>query len=270
MESNSFNSSKFYDSLSDKLDILKDTRNEIFNTSIDTIDNYKYNHYFCTKCHKFPFIKFCKDKKNIRMTCSCFNNKKILIKELFEIIPIKNNLSFFLSETNLNLNDDENVLLCKEHNKKFKGFSKFFLNNYCEDCNHYKNKIYDNDIIRFDEIKIEDMKIEELFNKINDNNDLEEIYNNNILISRINDSIDIKLSEKEEIRFKQLINIIINDYKNYPNFSHFFNIKNLLYFFNINEEQNEKEDNIIDDNLFENNKPIIIEYIKIFLWKIIL
>ena len=60
---------------------------------------------------------------------------------------------------------------------------------------------------------------------------------------------------------KDLINIIINDYINYPNFSHFFNIKNLLYFFNIEDKLIEKEEKIIDDNLIEDNVPIIIEYI---------
>ena len=88
MESNSFSYGKLFYSLSDNLSLLEDTRNKIFISSIETIYNYKYNHYFCNTCHKFPFIKFCKDRKNIRMTCSCFNNKKILIKELFKTISL--------------------------------------------------------------------------------------------------------------------------------------------------------------------------------------
>ncbi len=76
-ENNSFNSSQLsYPNL------IQSTDNTIFNTSIGTINNDCYlNHYFCIKCLKFPFVKFCKDKKNVRMTCSCFNNKKISIKE---------------------------------------------------------------------------------------------------------------------------------------------------------------------------------------------
>jgi hypothetical protein len=107
------------------------------------------------------------------LTCSCFNNKKISIKELFIIDSIPSSLSIFLSKTNLNINI-ENELICKKHNKKFKGFSKFFLNNYCEHCYEYINEIYDNDIIRFDEIKIEEKKIEEIIEKINDNKDISE------------------------------------------------------------------------------------------------
>ena len=105
-----------------------DNRNEKFNTNVEPIINdYNYNHYFCTSCNKFPFIKFCKDRKNVRLTCSCFNNKKILIEELFKIIYIKNSEAKFLPESTLNINI-ENQLKCNDHNKKFKGFSKFFLN----------------------------------------------------------------------------------------------------------------------------------------------
>ena len=184
-EDNSFSSGEFYGSF---LEQSTSNINEIFNINIESINNdYNYNHYFCTKCYKFPFIKFCKDRKNVRLTCSCFNNKRISIEELFKKFSIEDSLSIFLSKTNLNINI-ENELICKKHNKKFKGFSKFYLNNYCEDCYEYKNEIYNNDIIRFNDIKIEDKKIEEIIEKINDNYDIseeisveisEEVSNNN-------------------------------------------------------------------------------------------
>ena len=253
---------QFYGSFLEK---INDNKNEIFTTNIESIKkDFNDNHYFCTQCHKFPFIKFCKDRKNIKLTCSCFNNKKISIEELFKINSIENSISLFFSEANINTNN-ESVLICNEHNKKFKGFSKFFLNNYCEDCDDYKNEIYDNDIIKFDDIRIEEKKIEELIEKIKDNNDIsgeisEEI-SNNIKYNKINDNTYESLLEEEEKKFKKLIKIIINDYINYPNFSHFFNIKNLLYFFNIEDTSIEKEGNIIDNNFIEINEPIIIEYI---------
>ena len=49
------------------------------------ISDYQY-HYLCNKCHLFPLIEFCKDKKYIKYTCSCFNNKKILIRDLIDNI----------------------------------------------------------------------------------------------------------------------------------------------------------------------------------------
>ena len=49
--------------------------------------------------------------------------------------------------------------------------------------------------------------------------------------------------------------------KNILIFSHFFNIKNLLYFFNIeNKPIIEKEGKKLDNKIFKNNESIIIEY----------
>ena len=256
-ESNTIDSSKIFSSIQEH-----STDN---NANIESKKNdYNYKHYFCAGCHKFPFIKFCKDRKKIRFTCSCFNNKKIPIEELFKINSNKDNLPILFSENNSYINI-ENELLCKKHNKKFKCFSKLFLNNYCEDCDQFKINIYDNDIIRFDDIKIEEKKIEELIEKINDNKVIsekisEEASHNNIKLSKNNDNIDVNLSEEEEKRFKKLIFIIIDDYQSYPNFSHYFNIKNLLYFFKIEDKPIDEKGNL-DDNLFEKNEPIIIEYI---------
>ena len=216
---------KFYETNSYISNQSKDNKEQEFNSDMGTIYDYSL-HYFCTKCLKFPFIEFCKDRKNIRLTCSCFNNEKILIKDLFSQVysfhfSIKSNIYF--STTN-NDNDIENVLFCKKHNKQFKGFSKNFLNNYCQDC---INKKSDNDIIiYFDDIKIEDKKILQLLNKIKDHNDANNIHNINnnedMRIFNINSCKCEISSIEEEQRFKNLINIIINDYKNYPNFSHFF------------------------------------------------
>lgn len=119
--------SLFYPKLHNSLEQLKD--NLPFNTNIESINidydyDYGLNHYFCTKCHKFPFIKFCKDRKNVRFTCSCFNNKKTLIKELFKIFSIDDSLSLAFTKTNSNI-DIENELICKEHKKNLKAFQNF-------------------------------------------------------------------------------------------------------------------------------------------------
>jgi len=234
--------------------------NNFFDANIIMNYYFNYNHYFCINCNKFPFIKFCKDRKNIRFTCSCFNNKKILIEEFLKIFFIEDNLLIFISKINLYINIKDK-LICKDHKKKFKGFSKIFLNNYCEDCYEYKNGIRDNDVIKFDGIRIEENKIKELIEKINDNKDISEEISEEISYNIKFINKYMLLSKDEYKSFKILIYIIINDYKNYPNFIHHSNIKNLLYFFNIEEESIEKEKNIMNDNLFENNEPIIIEYI---------
>ena len=254
MKDSSNNLSYFNNSNKNSID--QETNNQLFNLDIENINNNK-NHYLCSQCLKFPYIKFCKDKKHIRLTCSCFNNKKILIRDLFDknILSIDNNTNAnFLSTTN-SYDDVENELKCKKHNKKFESFSKIYLDNFCKNCFNNNDMI-----IKYDDIKIEDIKIEQLFNKINNNNKSFEESNKFIIIDKNNGVCEI-LSEEEEEMFNKLIGIIINDYKTYPNFSHFFNIKNLLYFFNIEDKQIiEKEGKKLDNNVIQNNESIIIEY----------
>ena len=113
---------QFYGSFLEK---INDNKNEIFTTNIESIKkDFNDNHYFCTQCHKFPFIKFCKNKKDVRLTCSCFNNKKISIEELFNLISIKNIYS--TDSPDENKIKFKNEVICNEHNKPFKDFSKFF------------------------------------------------------------------------------------------------------------------------------------------------
>ena len=57
----------------------QEIEDQLTNLEIGNIKNDRV-HYLYTQCLKFPYIKFCKDRKHIRLTCSCFNNKKILIK----------------------------------------------------------------------------------------------------------------------------------------------------------------------------------------------
>ena len=71
---------KFYDSNSNISTIKSDDKSQLFHTDIEPIYDSS-NHYFCSKWLKFPFIKFCKDRKNIRLTCSCFNWGFIFIWE---------------------------------------------------------------------------------------------------------------------------------------------------------------------------------------------
>ena len=257
--------SEFYGANSDFDTKKTNNRNQIFDLDTESIRDNSL-HYFCTKCLKFPFIKFCKDKKNIRLTCSCFNNKKFLIDDLFlKDYPFHfsiKNKNFFSTEKDDNNIGYENILLCEKHKKIFKGFSTILMENYCQKCINKKFK-YDN-IINFEEIKIKDEIELQLLSKINELNvNYTNNIDNNIDIFKIiqkNNSYCEKLSEMEAINFQKLINIIINDYKKYPNFSNFFNIKNLLYFFNIEDNQ-EIEKKINAHNLIKSNEPIIIEYI---------
>ena len=236
-----------------KFDKIYKNKKSNVNDIIKLYDSNNQNlHYLCNRCHKFPYIKFCKDRKYIRLTCSCNNNKKILINEFF------NNYSSF-ANSSLNINDENDIeinLLCKKHKKKFKGFSKIFLDNYCQFCIDQKN---DNDnIITFDYMERED---ENILRQIKNGNS--KIFEETNINSKFKNIItkDKILSKNEEEEFNILIKIIISDYKNYPNFVHFFNIKNLLYFFKIEGNSTiEKKEKELNNKIFENNEPLIIEY----------
>ena len=93
------------------------------------------------------------------MTCSCFNNKKILIEKLDKNLTIEDSVSLFLSKTQTNT---EKELECKKHNIKFTSFSHFYLNNYCEKCYLDIMELNDYDTTKFDDIRIEEKKIEDL------------------------------------------------------------------------------------------------------------
>ena len=59
---------------------------------------------------------------------------------------------------------------------------------------------------------------------------------------------------------------MIDDYCNFPNYSHFFNIQNLIYLLNIednSEIKNEIENIKINKDIIKNDEYIIIEYVNI-------
>ena len=128
--------------------------------------------------------------------------------------------------------------------------------------NRKKNIICDsNDLIEFKKIDKYNEKIEELINNINNSMDNNSKYTH----------LEQFSSEKD---FYKLIKIIIDDYKNFPNYSHFFNIENILRFLNIKDKSEfkyNKDNKDINDNNNENkiennienndNNEIIIEYI---------
>ena len=132
-----------------------------------TIPENKY-HYLCPECNKFPLIDFCKDIKYIKYTCSCFNDKERVIKELIDEINTNSNLlsnSFISTNENDEKKDNyKNGLSCSIHNKKFESFCKTCLKNICEQCQckeHEYHEIEDIQTINYDEMDILIKKIKE-------------------------------------------------------------------------------------------------------------
>ena len=91
-------------------------------------------YYLCPKYHIFPFIEFNKSKKYIKFTCSCYNNKEILIKDLFDksknyiTINDLSNTSFLLSSNIIDYDNYEGFK-CKEYNLNYKYYCKTCLLN---------------------------------------------------------------------------------------------------------------------------------------------
>ena len=236
-------------------------------------------HYLCPNCFKFPFIEFCKTKKYVKLTCSCYFSKIISIIDLFDESKnyiTRNNLgsSGLLSSTIIMNNYENNYegLKCKEHNRCFKYFCKTCLLNLCDECIYEQNSVC-HKLVDLESLKINYAKLNTLINIINSNNinDLSLSENiQNIKVYLIDENNVEKVTQNEENQFNKYIRIIINDYKNYPNISHFYNIQNILYFFNLNNnngynyntnfnkkmELNEKEE--ISMEYFNNNSNIYL------------
>ena len=257
------NSGNFYGSF---LAHQIENKNPISLENIETILPTYQNtyHYLCPKCQKFPFIEF-KDRKNIIITCSCMKNQKIKITHFLDSIEINIIKEYFLSSTiddikNNNYNypkTNKDILskkdeindgfMCIKHNKKYEFFCSSCLRNLCNKCFEFKKHICgSNDLFEFKKIDIYNKKIEELINNIDNNR---------------KDTYLEQFSPEEE-DFNILIKIIIDDYKNFPNYSHFFNIENILRFLNIRDKLKFKYNKLINDNNeFNENNEIIIEYI---------
>jgi hypothetical protein len=152
----------------------------LFKTDTETISITDYQYfYLCIKCHKYPLIEFCKDKKHIKYSCSCVNNKKIKIKDYLDDI-YSNSFSLlsgsFLSESSLSssqniFNKKENIkgLTCQKFdNNKSSGFCRNCLLNLCQNCINGHEK--EHEIIKFEDIEIDNNFINMEMKKFEENN----------------------------------------------------------------------------------------------------
>ena len=203
-------------------------------------------HYRCPKCYYFPYIEFITNQEDITYFCHCSKDTKYLsIKDLF--VP-KNEYLTFLNNRNENKNKGFLCIIHKSDNsnknRKFKYFCITCKDNICKDCllYHLKNS---HDVINLEIQKLETNKKINSINKklIEIKKEIEEIDNSSSDEDKIN---TIKLEKLENGNYKkitsennkvildnfmELINIIINDYIEYPNYylKYQKNIINILY-----------------------------------------
>ena len=247
--SSTLNSEVFYGSFIDNKNTAKRTTKPF--STITSLIKEKYSELFCRICKNFPLIDFCNHFDNIKYTCFCLYNRKILISDL-----IDNSLSKILLSSSINNIDDENLdnigIICNQDKLKYSYFCQNCKKNLCQKCleKHAKG----HDIINFDLLKkYEDEKVNKIKEKIlicekeniNINSDNLEFSNDEsssnskeIKIIKNNSLYTIRTQVQRNNDFIKLVKKIIDDYNNYPNYSNFFNIENIFYFLFKNNVEN--------------------------------
>jgi Leucine-rich repeat (LRR) protein len=177
--------------------------NDIKTLTEETIENnnnlsnleYQRLHFFCKECHKVPKISF-QSYEIVNYYCDCH-----------EIInqPINNILSLkIIEESNFKPTD---FLACPIHKENYIYFCNDCKTNVCRKCIRNNSDHKDHILQIFDEHF----------------RDLDDIVENILTILKNNNDINIE-------NLKRLMNAIINDYKNFPNYSHFYIIRQCYFF----------------------------------------
>ena len=242
------------------------TINRLSNSYLLSLTIKVENNYEGLKCikHNKTFL-YCCIRCNVNMCPDC----KIKIKEHKEHETYKKESHDSDKELFLDVikeEDDEN----EEKEEKESQEEDDFSEDDKEDEDDYNREIKDHNkfikekhlLIELKSIELDNEKLNRIITIINSNNinnlDINE-NKQNIKLFKIDDNTFEKITEEEENNFKKFIRIIINDYKNYPNMSHFCNIQNIFYFFDLHYNKGNIGNLSSNENI--ESKEIIIEYI---------
>ena len=212
-------------------------------------------HYLCPLCHTFPKL-ILKENRKVRVFCEEIKGLEFYLNDYMEYYLSKGDIKKYTLSDSIN---------------KYIG--------YCLDCkinfsNNNSNKHKLHNIKYFKDIS------EEKLNFIKKKLNLPEIYkespksgtsistnqNNNTgtsyILESVNDEEMRKVKRKNEIDnlyannpFSELIQIIINDLKFYPNYTHYENIKNIFYYLSdqMEIEYHNFENGNLDIRIFGEN-----------------
>ena len=253
------------------------------------------NHYRCSKCLFFPLIEII-DKNELKYMCKCTDFKRKIIK----IKDLINEITNYEDEKNINTINKKKSLECKRHRKEFRYYCSNCRRNICKDCLEYHiNQKHDFIIFDFNDYDAHKKlsKLIEYFNSKqcnnnqikekldeNENKNISELAENSSIFQEENNSDKLKNDktpnqiifenskainkENKSYYFYELFKIIYNDYINYPNYAHFFNIENMFRFIekemtsqNKNNNESEKDSEIEDKelkNTFKKGKDMMI------------
>ena len=227
--------------------------------------NSLIKHYLCPNCKRFPKIIF-KDDKNVIIYCEDSKGIEMSLKNYMRFKTINNNIQPNSSS---------------ESNNKFTG--------YCFDCIKQFNENSSNEhkghflkeyeyMLSFIEKKLNLIKIEKGDAKLEPYSSFTDKENviNEIKIENENGKIIKKIKNVTHIdnlysdnSFEELIKIIIEDAKLYPNYDiHYENIKNIFYYLSDRMEieyhsyENQSSDiRIFGKNFISNNENNFILFI---------
>ena len=263
-------SQRFYGEIESELPSLTGQIKSTFKWIPELIPKIKkyYNvRYLCPKCFGFPLIDFISNKFIFYFCwCNKEERKVVEIKNLFNkdnkymtFIERDDDLSFSLD----NKNKIKGFKCTGKHfsgqSHKFRYFCVDCSQNVCSECivHHTTSKMIRHYIITLDlyktydyqRVQIINKKINEKENENNDSNDdsnsndykllsteeakdkKDNTTNNKIIIFE-NTAKLIKCENDDKFDyFAEFINIIINDFLNFPNYFHSYNIKNIYNFF---------------------------------------
>lgn len=253
------NSNDFYDSIpSNKNESYYNYHNKVKDSSLIGINMEK--HFICKECNTVPII-ICKSYNIFKYTCLCSEIQEKTIETIFNkniYEEARNNDNNNDSSQSGNNNESNSIqtkmivekqvneeskeknphfliLKCKEHKEEFVYYCKECNLNICRKCLTQSGNHKDHQLDLFDTKTFE-------INKITEN--IKEIFEKK------------KKDSKEIINFIELMKIIFNDFKYYPNYSHFPIIKSCNDFLQKKIEKNPNSNiiNVNQDYIFINNK----------------
>ena len=225
--------------------------------SISELNRETKKHFICKCCNTVPLIEF-KSFEKLHYKCNCHEITEANIKEILTIYisdEEKNNLK---SKNNNNevikkiddkevksqtktVDDDKKIenkshllsLKCNLHNKKYAYYCLECKVNVCRKCISEGDSHVNHPLDLFDKYFFE----------------IDPILKNMKKFLKKKENNDDKLKA-----FKELMNIIIDDYKYFPNYNHIFIIKQCNKFIN-----NENKNNSNSDQINQNKKFIFIK-----------
>ena len=222
-------------------------------------------HFICKRCNTVPFLKFISFNL-VYYRCNCHESSKLTVDEILNINIYDERMNNYIKTENKDISqnnkrDKKDDFTCKKssyinNEEKEKHREPHFLSlkcleheeifvYYCFKCNQNicrrcLRETPDHVEHYNEPIELFDIK----FNKID------------TILKNIEDTLKVKNNDSNKIKkFKKLMNIIIEDYRNFPNHSHFLIIESCNQLLQKSgSEKNSNKDSINENFVYIKNQ----------------